>query len=679
MIVESQEKLWTRAKSLWDNFADECKPGQVIGSRSSSGVLRRGIDREDCMSIDNGALRIQPLHTVGWGRVGLNYEPYYRQPGLALAVYMLNGHNTSQCGGIEPFRSRMGRWWTGSETYSRPHRLLQWIRSGRIARALRQFRWWRYLDRNALSLPKLDENLAVGWFNKEVPDNPLEQGDAFLMHATGAENGELWATVRGSALPAVRSVQNLQIYYVVVLRQKGAAFYAASVPDANGLAPYPEMRPLAIDPFNSDQVLYPGVHQSVLGQIGFRLDTRVYGVRVEQLEEFENWFGSAHLAAHLRGSEPVVDALADRGGRWRIFESQDGELAILDPGSPSGLIHALLDAGCQRVGLAWRFKDTQNFWQLLIDERGCRLSIRLDGEVSEIAVCDAATLPRASGQSLQILDDGDRMSFHLDGELLFGARFRDTRLEEASGAGLLRNSCCELFEAHPRTLPIPASLRLGEPWLRKGAEIVVADEFDGELGDLNGRVTSLGDKVWKREIGSGTMEVDRGAVKIRATAKKPNPGRTAYMLDWDKPEFSDVAVTITPAGTGPDEREHGLCGFILWQDPDNYITINIWVNHSYDGASISCFFQLDGFEDLYDAIWSNVGKRVYYGVPVNLRVVFSEDAYTVFVDDEPVLFRKLSDVYPDYGRFAVCKVGLLANWEWGNDTGSTFSNFVGRV
>jgi hypothetical protein len=151
------------------------------------------------------------------------------------------------------------------------------------------------------------------------------------------------------------------------------------------------------------------------------------------------------------------------------------------------------------------------------------------------------------------------------------------------------------------------------------------------------------------------------------------------MVPWQHPGFADLEVTITPPGTGRGQGEHGLCGFIFWQDRDNYITVNIWVSDKYDGASISCFFQVDGFEDLYDAIWTNVGSRVTFGVPMRLRMAFDGTQYLVFVDDEPVLYRALKDVYAHYRPFSINRVGLLANWEWGRDTGSVFNDFVGRI
>ncbi|HEY9605778.1 MAG TPA: hypothetical protein V6C85_29500, partial [Allocoleopsis sp.] len=116
-----------------------------------------------------------------------------------------------------------------------------------------------------------------------------------------------------------------------------------------------------------------------------------------------------------------------------------------------------------------------------------------------------------------------------------------------------------------------------------------------------------------------------------------------------------------------------------WQDTNNYIIINNWLDDFYGGASVSSFFYLDGFEELYDAVWTNVGSRIYWGVPYTLRVVFDGLHYTAFVNGEPVLYRALTDVYPDTPRLAINRVGIVANWEWGNDTGSIFKNFIAKV
>ncbi len=254
-----------------DEFRGECDAGSLIGSKTPHGVERKVVDREKVISVDNGAVRIAPLVEPGWGRAGIAYGPFARRNGRAFAVFLVNSHNTSQSEKLtETFRSRLDRWLRGPDLYSRPRRLIQWLLSKRKGRMVRQLRWWRRIAVGASPVPLINENLALGWFPSEAPSNPLAEGNGFVMHATGPENGELWARSGESILPTVRGVQNLQIYYVVVLRERGAIYYASSVAGANGLGTYPNMRPLAIDAFNDDPKVYAGIHQATLGQIGFR-------------------------------------------------------------------------------------------------------------------------------------------------------------------------------------------------------------------------------------------------------------------------------------------------------------------------------------------------------------------------------------------------------------------------
>ena len=44
-----------------------------------------------------------------------------------------------------------------------------------------------------------------------------------------------------------------------------------------------------------------------------------------------------------------------------------------------------------------------------------------------------------------------------------------------------------------------------------------------------------------------------------------------------------------------------------------------------------------------------------------------------------VLYRALTDVYLWASALSINRLGIVANWEWGNDTGSGFSNFIGRT
>ena len=306
------------------------------------------------------------------------------------------------------------------------------------------------------------------------------------MHATGAENGELWCRTGITCLPVIRGVQNLQIYYVVVLREKGAAYYAASVADANGLGAYPYLRLLAIDPFETASPVYPGVFQAALGQIGFRLDTRVYNARVDYLPGLAAWYGSAHAADTLKGVGDLNGSTADAGGAWRVAEgefrlSSEGvrpcaagsNRAVLDLGNASGLLHAICtpDGADGVAGLTWRYQDQNNFWQLLLGASRCQISATINGVREVVAADERPCFVGRRPHSIQILDDGAQIGIAVDGRLLFGRRFIDRRLADATGSGIWRRAISRL---HPlRPIPARSPCRrpsiLGDPGCARGS------------------------------------------------------------------------------------------------------------------------------------------------------------------------------------------------------------------
>jgi hypothetical protein len=106
--------------------------------------------------------------------------------------------------------------------------------------------------------------------------------------------------------------------------------------------------------------------------------------------------------------------------------------------------------------------------------------------------------------------------------------------------------------------------------------------------------------------------------------------------------------------------------------------VTMYLDDMYDGASIAIFSHLDGFEEIYDAVWSMVAQKIYWGRAHRLRVVFDGMGLLTYIDDEPVLYRAVTDIYKDRGPFAINRVGIAVNWEWGDDTGSEFRNFVAR-
>ncbi|MGB3201166.1 MAG: hypothetical protein WBA99_09695, partial [Nodosilinea sp.] len=579
-----------------DTFTDPHPRGKVLGTRSTSGARRGGIDRERQIAIDNGALRFQPLIRAGWERQGIAYGPYRREPGLAFGVLLLNGHNTSQAERIEPLKERLRRWWLGSETEPPFTRLGRWLRSPQKAGVMR--RWWGWIRHSPdwakrFSVPTLDDNLALGWFPQAVPPNPREVGNGFVIHATGHQNGALQTRVSHQLMTAFKGLQNLQVYYVVILRQQGAAYYAASIPQAHGLGAAPALRPIAVDAFCDDPEVYAAVYQSVLGQISFRVDTRLYGAQVAQLPSMATWHGTAWAADALTGEGALAQTSAEVGGIWRgqgrfsltnhgAYAAQTDSIAWLSGQQASGLIHALIETSWETttIGLIWRVEDSQNYWLFWANGHRCELHLYLDGQAEILAVSELWHLQPNTIHALQIVDEGSTFSLYLDGVLVFNQSFSDQRLAQATGVGMAAKEenpeqYIRAFEAHARQIMLPGLTNVGEPWYKLGQEVAIADDFAGAAQPLAQRVTPTGQQVWERTLGQGQMMLTgRLGVKVQANCQQPNPGRTAYTLPWQHPHFADLQVQNCPPGWRRGQGEKGRAGLIFWQDDQNYITIN---------------------------------------------------------------------------------------------------------
>jgi len=678
-----------------DRFADDRRVGRVIGTPSTGGPPRRGVDVEGVIGIDHGALRIQPLVRPGFGRSGIAYGPVRREPGMTLAVYILNGHNLSRTYELSSVARQIWRWMRAAESDPLVRRGINWLLHHRPRETLlRKVRGWYASRKVNPPRPELRENLAVGWFAGEAPTDPLRDGHAFVVHAPeDLDNGVLWSAVAGRGLPAFKSFQNVPVYYVVALRERGAAYYVSSLPGAHGPGPYPMMRPVAIDPFGDQAEVYAGVHQAVLGEIGFGIDTRVYGVRAQRIGVMTPWCGTAH-AADLLDDLPVGGAMAEVGGVWRVQERGVGmggaaTLALLDPGEPTGLAHVLVDPvdGEGGAGLVWRVSDGGECWAAVVGRGRCTVERWEEGGGGgRIATIAEFPLPEGDGErpvSLQVLDDGVRIGVSVNGRMVTADWLTEPAPAGATGVGVVWRGDAlppRRLEAHPREVPIPPALDMGSPWMGAGGAVVLRDTFAGAAGDLAGRAPTQGGGRWRRDLGEGVIDVTgSGAARVRGSPERPNPGRTIYTVDWIDPSFADLEVELTPPGTGRGQKHRSRTGLVFWQDPGNYVLISLWLDDSELPASISSFFCLRGFEDIYDAVWSCIGvHRAPWGAPMKLRIVFDSGRYLVRVNGEPVLYRALTDVYPRSEPLRINRVGVAATWEWGNDTGTVLRDFTAR-
>jgi hypothetical protein len=311
---------------------------------------------------------------------------------------------------------------------------------------------------------------------------------------------------------------------------------------------------------------------------------------------------------------------------------------------------------------------------------------RLDaGVATTIASATFADLREAF--QVLVLDDGSSICVRAAGRVVGPYAIHDGALASATGVGIVGDLVRDC-EAHPREVPIPDSFRVHDFWSPRGAREVLRDDFADGTGELDGRVlpgAADGDTArgtWVRSFGSGRFDLLRaslgGGAKVRGEPGNPCPMRTLYTLPWSNPAFAEIEARMTPPGTGRFQRQGGRSGVVLWQDARNHLIVNLWLHDGYDGASISSFLVVNGFDDVYNAVWTNVGGRVKWNQSFRLGVAFDGDRYLVRVDDEPVIVRRVADVYPRAQRFDINRVGLASNWEWGLDTGTVFHEFVGR-
>ncbi|MPY94513.1 MAG: hypothetical protein GEV08_16080 [Acidimicrobiia bacterium] len=657
-------------EEVLDRFEDDRALGAVIGTTSTSGAARQGVDLESAMGIDNGALRLTPLRTLGWARQGLAYGPFRRRPGLALAVSSLNSHHAAQTN------------------------VLHAGRRATLRRALAEF------PNGRITQLQIRDNLAIGFQAEPVPAEPRGAGAGFVLRSAGVVNGELTARVGTGQLRVHAGIEELPITYVVALRERGAVYYASSLPGAAGLGAYPTMRPVGVDRADASPFVWASLQQAVHGEVGHELASRVESVRVRDVPSLSTGAGTATAADSLQGSGPLGEPQV--GGAWRALEGvlertgagaaggDEGGCALVELDEPAGLVHVVVETAARladsgRAGLLWRASpDGGEGWRVTLWSDQAELAVGTAG-AWEVVTTAATHLPAATERSLQVLDDGRAMGVHLDGGLLFDRWFEDERHAGGRGVGILvgpgEHVRLRDFEAHPVAVPLPVELDPGPPWSPEGGTVRARDDFAGQAGELAGASVARGGPAWQRTFGLGHFDLTgAGALRARASRAAPNPGRTCYTLAWPEPGFVDLGVTVRPPGTGRGQGHASRAGLVLWESDDTHLIVNAWLDDSpdHDGSAISLFFRDQGYERLYDAPWANVGRRVRWGQPFRLRLVSDGQHVLVHLDGEPVLYRRATDLYPTSPGVRIERVGLVANYEWGDDTGSEFRDFVAR-
>ena len=653
-----------------DRFGDDRRRGEVVGSVGPSGARRDGADPDRVLGIDGGALRVVSLVRPGWGRTALSYElgtdddPPSRDRPVVLAGWLLNGHNTAQAEPLgEGLRRRMATWARGNGETSWPRHVLDWARRGRRRWALRRFRHWAAIaiaDRRGRLL-LLDDNLSFGLLPGVTSADPLAEGDGFVVHAAGATNGELRAATPAGPMRLVPDVANVPLHLLVVRDDAEVVLCVAGATDLVGAPALPRARQVAVVPAASRTPTHAVLQQAVSGQIGFAADTRVHEVVVAR--------GRPFAEEPVLVDEVVGEGAAAFAARWSPAD-EVGLVRLTAAGTPTGRLS--FDDGA----VAWTVS-------LEPDVVGFRVE-RADGAGGAWS----ATIRRGSaGLDVQVGDDGRRVGCHVGSELVGGdwwGRVSGDARPSPTGAPTLR------FDGHGG--PVRAVIRRRHVALRPelvpspiGApeavgDVLIDERFepggDSSERELSGAGTGT---PWRRAGGEGRIVVGRAGARVDATAERPLPGRLLYTVANPASGPVELEIEVVPPGSGRDQGERGRAGVAFVDRHGDALLVSTWLDDHYAGASLSSFVRLGGYEDLYDAIWTNVGERITWRRPYRLRVAFDGMTWVVRLDDEPVLQRTLRDVHPDQRPLEIERVGIVANWEWGTDTGSTFRRFVARA
>jgi hypothetical protein len=378
--------------------------------------------------------------------------------------------------------------------------------------------------------------------------------------------------------------------------------------------------------------------------------------------------------------------------------SEAGEAVVVaEAPEPLGLVHAIVGAlgPDDVVSVLWRWSSPDDHWRARVTGTGVTVESVAAGTVRTLTEWTADL--EGPEHALQINDDGRVVVVAVDGRPVSVDPIVDERFAGATGVGIsLRGGAgCYVrdLEAHPRLVPAPAAVRQRSEHVDLGEAIEVETTFPEAVGDLDGLpVDPWGSEAgrvpatevpgpayrWHRLMGDARLEVAApGVARFDASLDAPVRNRTAYVVDWPDQDFCDVEIVAAPPVR---DRPGHRCrvGLLLWQDPLNYVALNAYLDDHYPAASASTFFVFRGFEDIYDAVWSNLGDLVRWGSSFRLRLVSDGRRYLVLVNDEPVLHRVFSDVHPSTDRLLIRKAGIVANWEWGHETGSTISYFAAR-
>ncbi len=161
---------------------------------------------------------------------------------------------------------------------------------------------------------------------------------------------------------------------------------------------------------------------------------------------------------------------------------------------------------------------------------------------------------------------------------------------------------------------------------------------------------------------------------MRADRAHPNPGRTISPCLGTTRTHADLCLDMTMPGTTRGEGHDGRCGPVFWQDTDNDLVANLFVDDAFDGASVSTFYHLGGKEPCTTPV--DVGARRRFRAPLPLRVAFDGQRFQADVNGHTGPHPRAHGRLSGGATARIARVGIVVNRESGDDTGSMLHGFT---
>ena len=622
---------------LRDEFTTDRAAGAVTGTAAEPGPGTRSVvDTQSVVQIVGDGLHIGHTATAGWQVRGIDYQ-IARVPGLAVLLHVVDGDVQA-----------------GSQ--NAPH-------------------------------------IAAGVFTAHNPADPTANGYVFGVDANGTNGGRSWINLAGSLVKQFASIKQVELLLLVVLRSPGAAYYIASNDGARGIGTqaYPNFRPIGLNLAGSDGTLYPGVYVKNSGSA--YCNTRLYLAQSEKIDAWARWYGAASAADQLSGAGASISGVAaDVGGNWSLptgtmtVETAGAiggagiSVAVLSNAATQGLIRARIVTGTthKMTGVVFRYQDASNYWWAGCDATIGTLKKVVGGSETTISSTGAVKLANNTTHELQVIDDGTEIHAYFDGVQFPGTGNSDTALASATGAGIRFNTGAgggdmhiTEFESHPRAVALPAVLQNSAPNDLAGGTAVATEDFTGAAADLDGKTTTTGSLTWRKESGSGDIDLDGSGAALVDPA---NIAVAMYTIPWTDTNFADIEVVHTPPGSGYGSGDNGFAGLLFWQDASNYLILRTFIDDSQtNAAEYEIILSVGGSGGVTNRV--NFGTEIAHGVAHTLRMVFDGNRFVAYKNGEPVISSELMAINASYSALTINRVGLYAA---ATNTGSLFDDFVAK-